>query len=90
MTRRQRQQDQLLELCHSGSLVRAIDLGFEHFADFGRNDDVLRLLLDAIERTAAPESVRRRFAELCASSTTRQPSRTAPDVECDIVGDVAG
>jgi hypothetical protein len=64
MTRSQRQHDELRKLCHSGSLVRAIDLAFEHFADFGRDDDLLRLLENAIERTAAPEGTRRRFAEL--------------------------
>jgi hypothetical protein len=78
MTRRQRQHDQLLELCHSGSLVRAIDLAFEHFADFGRDDDLLRLLVDAIEHTAAPEGVRRRFAELCASPRLRIGSNDPP------------
>jgi hypothetical protein len=43
------------------------DLAFEHFADFGRDDDILRLLADAIEHTAAAAGVRRRFAGLRAS-----------------------
>jgi hypothetical protein len=68
MSRRQRQRDELRELCHSGSLIRAIDLAFEHFADFGRDDDIVVLLADALEHTAAPEGVRRRFAELRAPS----------------------
>ncbi|MCU1352446.1 MAG: hypothetical protein JWM05_1655 [Acidimicrobiales bacterium] len=80
MSRRQRQRDQLRALCDSGALSRAIDLAFEHFADFGRDDDVLRLLGDAIERAAGPAGVRRRFADLRDSgvgSVPRQP-RTAP------------
>jgi hypothetical protein len=73
MSRRHRQRNELRELCDSGGLSRAgdiarlsraVDLAFEHFADFGRDDDILRLLADTIERTAAPAGVRRRFAEL--------------------------
>ena len=64
MSRWKRQRDELSELCRSGSLIRAIDLAFEHFADFGRDDDIVALLAGAIEHTAAPERVRRRFAEL--------------------------
>ena len=67
MTRRQRQLDELRDLCRSGAAARAIDLAFEHFADFGRDDDIVDLLADALERTDAPEDVLRRFAELCAS-----------------------
>jgi hypothetical protein len=68
MTRRQRQRDQLGDLCDSGAVARAIDLAFEHFADFGRDDEILRLLADAIEHTAAPDRVRRRLADLRASA----------------------
>jgi hypothetical protein len=64
MTRSQRQHDELRKLCYSGSLARAIDLAFEHFADFGRDDDIVALLADAIELTAAPAGVCRRFAQL--------------------------
>jgi hypothetical protein len=64
MIRRQRQRDELRALCGSGALLRAVDLAFEHFADFGRDDDVLRLLADAIEHRAASDAVRRRFAQL--------------------------
>jgi hypothetical protein len=67
MTRSQRQDDELRRLCDSGSLARAIDLAFEHFADFGPSDEIVRLLAHAIERTAAPEGTRRRFAELRAT-----------------------
>jgi hypothetical protein len=64
MTRRERQRDELRRLCQSGALVRAVDLAFEHFADFGRSADIVELLAAAIERTAAAAVVRRRFGEL--------------------------
>lgn len=64
VARRQRQLDELRGLCGSGAVARAIDLAFEHFADFGRDDDVVGLLADSLERVEAPERVRRRFAEL--------------------------
>jgi hypothetical protein len=67
MSRRQRQLDELRDLCRSGAVARAIDLAFEHFADFGHDDDSVVLLAEAIERTDARENVRRRFAELRAS-----------------------
>lgn len=67
MSRRQRQFDELRDLCHSGAVARAVDLAFEHFAAFGADNDIVDLLTDAIERTKAPEGVRRRFAELHAS-----------------------
>ena len=63
-TRRQRHLDELRALCRSGAVARAIDLAFEHFADFGRDDEIARLLADAIEHAEAPDEVRRRFAEL--------------------------
>jgi hypothetical protein len=62
--RRQRQIDELRELCYSSALIRAIHLAFEHFADFSRDDDIMELLADAIERAAAPAGVRRRLAGL--------------------------
>jgi hypothetical protein len=67
MSRRQRQLDELRDLCHSGAVVRAIDLAFEHFAHFGRDDDIIALLAGAVERAEAPERARHRFAELRAS-----------------------
>ncbi|MCU1502419.1 MAG: hypothetical protein JWM12_1773 [Ilumatobacteraceae bacterium] len=67
MSRRQRQLDELRELCRCGAVLRAIDLAFEHFAHFGRDDDIIELLADAIEHAGAPGSARRRFAELRAS-----------------------
>lgn len=67
MCRRQRQLDELRDLCRSGAVVRAIDLAFEHFACFGRDADVIDLLAGTIEDTEAPERARRRFAELRAS-----------------------
>jgi len=67
MCRRQRQLDELRDLCRSGRVVRAIDLAFEHFAHFGRDVDVVDLLADAIEHAQAPARARDRFAELRAS-----------------------
>jgi hypothetical protein len=64
MSRRQRQLDELRDLCRSGAVVRAIDLAFEHFAHFGRDDDIIDLLAGAIESVAAPKCARHRFAEL--------------------------
>ena len=64
MSRSQRQLDELRALCERGSLSRAVDLAFEHFADFGRSDDVLDFLAAAIERTPVPEVVHRRFLDL--------------------------
>ena len=68
MSRRQRQFDELRALCRSGAVLRAVDLAFEHFAAFGRDDQVVGLLAAAVEETAVSAEVRRRFAELAASS----------------------
>jgi len=69
MSRRQRQRDELRELCETGALARAVDLAFHHFADFGRDDAIVRVLAIAIDRAPRPvgATVRRRFAELCES-----------------------
>lgn len=67
MSRRQRQLDELRGLCRCGAVARAIDLAFEHFADFGCDDDIVDLLADAIEYTGATDDARRRCAELLAS-----------------------
>jgi hypothetical protein len=48
---------------------RAIDLAFEHFAKFGPDRALIRLLGDAAREPAVPERVRRRFAELCDAAT---------------------
>jgi hypothetical protein len=68
MSRRQRQVDELGALCAHGALARAIDLAFAHFADFGPDEAVLVALSAAIERTAAPPEVRRRFQDLLSST----------------------
>ena len=44
MSRRQRQFNELRDLCAAGGVVRAIDLAFEHFAQFGRDDEIIDLL----------------------------------------------
>lgn len=68
MSRSQRQLDELRALCERGSLRRAVDLAFEHFADFGRSEEVLGFIGAAIERTPVPPTVRRRFLDLQSSS----------------------
>jgi hypothetical protein len=60
--RRRRQLDELRSLCGTGSVARAIDLAFEHFARFGQDDDVV-VLLEAAVRDA-DDDVRRRLDDL--------------------------
>ncbi len=67
MSRRQRQLDELCALCRAGALSHAIDLAFEHFADFGCDDGIVTELADAIDRMRASDDVCRRFAELRAA-----------------------
>ena len=64
MSRRQRQLDELRALCGSGAVARAVDLAFAHFGDFGRDDEVVALLAEALERQQPSAGVRRHFAEL--------------------------
>ena len=74
MTRLGRQRRQLQELralCASGRVGRAVDLAFEHFTDFGRDQAVLELLRSAIECCATPAAVQQRFLELCARPEQR-------------------
>ena len=66
--RRQRQLDELRSLCRSSAtLARAIDLAFQHFAEFGRDDEIVHLLAEAVLSIDTPNEARRRFAELCAA-----------------------
>jgi hypothetical protein len=67
VSRRERQVEELRALCECGSLRRAVDLAFLHFADFGRSDEVIGFIAEAIERTATPVAVRRRFLDLRSS-----------------------
>jgi hypothetical protein len=67
MSRRQRQLDELRGLCRAGAVARAVDLAFEHFAQFGRDDEVVDLLADAIGHLGEAERASRRFAELRAT-----------------------
>ena len=55
-------------MCNNGGVARAVDLAFEHFAVFGRDDGLVALLAVAIERADVPADVRRRFAELAATA----------------------
>ena len=67
--RRRRQLDELRQLCHRGSVARAIDLAFEHFACFGQDDSVVVLLEAIVERHDTADDLRRRLAELRAVRT---------------------
>ena len=51
MTRQQRQVDQLRALCGAGQVGRAVDLAFEHFATFGRDDRCRRASRRGVEST---------------------------------------
>ncbi len=64
MPRRDRQVAELRELCRTGSLSRAIDLAFTHFADFGPDEVVLAVLADAVSAASTTPALRRRFSEL--------------------------
>ncbi len=64
MAREERQIDELRCLCAAGAVGRAVDLAHQHFADFGRDEAVLRLLGETIEANDSPEEVRRRYAAL--------------------------
>ena len=68
-SRRQRQLDALRELCRAGAVAHAVDLAFEHFATFGRDDGVVELLADALEKLPNADGIARRFAELRMSPT---------------------
>jgi hypothetical protein len=65
MSRRDRQRAELYHLCRAGPLSRAVDLALAHFADFGRDEEPLALLADALARSPATPALRRRFGELC-------------------------
>ena len=64
MTRRSRQHAELRRLCDQGQLAHAVDLAFEHFADFGPDDEILTALAAALDQRPATAAVRARFAEL--------------------------
>lgn len=76
MTRRQRQLDELRCLCDDGAIGHAIDLAYEHFAEFGPDDGIANLIADAMEHTAVASDIRRRFDELL--SPHQQSNRDQP------------
>ena len=51
----------------AGAVVRAIDLAFEHFAQFGWDDGIIAVIAEAVEHPEVAERARHRFAELSAS-----------------------
>ena len=69
MARRPRQLDELRALCRPGeaAVARAIDLAFQHFAEFGYDDDVVNLIIEAVRQVDAASDVGRRLDELRAS-----------------------
>ena len=64
VTRRIRQHAELRQLCVDGELARAIDLAFEHFADFGPDPELMTALTAALDRHPVAATVRARFDEL--------------------------
>jgi hypothetical protein len=66
MSRRERQIKQLRDLCRAGAVVHAIDLAFENFARFGRDDEILDVLAQAVQYADTAGGARQRFAELSA------------------------
>ena len=66
MSRRQRQFDELRDLCSAGAVARAIDLAFEHFGCFGRDDDIIDVIDAAIARGDCPGRASQRLDELRA------------------------
>jgi hypothetical protein len=67
MSCRQRQFDELQGLCSAGAIARAVDLAFEYFAHFGRDDEIIDLLARAVDGADVAARARQRFAELCSS-----------------------
>jgi len=78
MTRQQRHVDELRALCTSGHVARAVDLAFEHFATFGRDEHVIELLAEAVDHGAVGEAIRRRLDELSTSVHADPGTRSAP------------
>lgn len=74
VTRRTRQHAELRHLCSEGQVARAIDLAFEHFADFGSDEELVAVLAAALDGSAASPVLRVRFEELTDVSRTTQPS----------------
>jgi hypothetical protein len=66
VSRRQRQLDELRSLCRSGAVARAADLAHGFVAEFGPDDELLTLLLTAVEQCGASGDLRRRIDELGA------------------------
>lgn len=64
MSRRQQQINELRDLCSAGGVVRAIDLAFEHFAQFGRDEEIIALLAEAVEDAGVTGRARQQFDEL--------------------------
>jgi hypothetical protein len=82
MSCRQRQIDELHCLCRAGEPARAIDLAFEHFARFGRDETVVDLLEQAVDRAPASQRIQSRLSELLertevASDRARRVARRA-------------
>ena len=64
MSRHERQRVELLRLCRAGAASRALDLAFQHFADFGPDRDLLARLAEAVDLARPCPALRRRLTEL--------------------------
>ncbi len=78
MTRQQRQIGQLRALCAAGPVARAVDLAFEHFATFGRDDHIIDLLTAATAPHTAGAALRLRVDELSTSVGAGPRTASAP------------
>ena len=78
MTRQQRQIVQLRALCAAGQVGRAVDLAFEHFATFGRDDHIIDVLTAAVDPNAAGAALRLRLGELSTSVGAGPRAASAP------------
>jgi hypothetical protein len=78
MTRQQRHIDQLRALCAAGHVARAVDLAYEHFATFGRDERVIDLLTQAVVHDPAADAIRRRLDELHATGRPGPGTGPAP------------
>lgn len=76
MPRRDRQRDELIAMCTTGSARRAIDLAYGHLAEFGPDDDLLRRMHAALERRGLTPADQRRFDDLRGS---QQPTDTSTE-----------
>jgi hypothetical protein len=70
MTRSNHNATNCADCADPATFCEPIDLAFPHFADFGQDADIVRLLSSVIDDTAAPILARRRLDKLRASTSS--------------------